>query len=64
MKYNAEIDTATGYFLVSIILLFVAIGPIFTIAALNTVFNTDIPYNIYTWLSFAWLHISIFLSNK
>ena len=35
----------------------VFVGPYFSIQAVNTLFNTGIELNIYTWLSAAWIHL-------
>lgn len=42
------------------LLVLLGVGPFLTIAALNTVFNLGIAYNIYTWLSVVWLNITTF----
>lgn len=34
-----------------------ALLPIFSIMALNTLFNLEIPLTLFTWLSALWLHI-------
>ena len=36
------------------------ISPFLTIAAINTLFNLSIAYNIYTWLSVGWLNLTTF----
>lgn len=35
----------------------VFIGPYFSILAVNTLFNTGIELNLYTWLAAAWINI-------
>ena len=42
------------------LLVLLGIGPFLTIFAINTVFNLSIAYNIYTWLSVAWLNLTTF----
>ncbi len=42
------------------LLVLLGIGPFLTIAAINTVFNLSIAYNIYTWLSVCWLNLVTF----
>lgn len=46
--------------LIAIILFLIIIGPIFTIAALNTLFALGIAYNIYTWFAVLWLQFLLF----
>ena len=54
MKYVAIIGVLV--FLLGMLI----IGPFLTIFAINTVFNLSIAYNIYTWLSVAWLNLTTF----
>ena len=42
------------------LLVLLGIGPFLTIAAINTVFNLNIAYSIYTWLSVVWLNLTTF----
>ena len=42
------------------LLVLLGIGPFLTVAAINTVFNLSIAYNIYTWLSVVWLNLTTF----
>ena len=44
-----------GAALILLVIALVTIGPIFTILALNTVFNLSIPITFWTWLSTFWL---------
>ncbi len=46
-------------FIFLILVLFVVVGPLASIAALNTLFNTNIDMNFWTWLSMAWVHMVI-----
>lgn len=41
--------------IIFLVLFLVIVGPVFTIWSLNTLFNTEIPLNIWTWLSMAWM---------
>lgn len=54
MKYVAIVGVLV--FLLGMLI----IGPFLTIFAINTVFNLSIAYNIYTWLSVAWLNLTTF----
>lgn len=36
------------------------VGPLFTIASLNTLFNLNIAYTVWTWLSVAWMNLVTF----
>ena len=42
------------------LLVILGLGPLLSIAALNALFNLGIAYNIYTWLSVAWLNFTTF----
>ena len=42
------------------LLVLLGLGPILTIVSLNALFNLGIAYNIYTWLSVAWLNFTTF----
>jgi len=42
-------------FLILIIVIAIIVGPLFTIWALNTLFNLDIAYNFYNWLAASWI---------
>ena len=54
------IGKITGYlFVVVLVVLLIILGPLATIAALNTLFGLQIAYTFWTWLSVAWLHILI-----
>lgn len=48
-----------GVTLVALIVLLVAIGPIFTIMALNTLFKTGIDLTIGTWFAALWLGLLV-----
>ena len=54
MKYVAVIGALV--FLLGML----TISPFLTIAAINTLFNLSIAYNIYTWLSVGWLNLTTF----
>jgi hypothetical protein len=41
--------------LISLLIVLVSVGPIFTIWALNALFGTGIAVNFWTWLSVVWL---------
>lgn len=43
--------------LLALVVAIVFVGPYFSIQAVNTLFNTGIELNIYTWLSAAWIHV-------
>ena len=56
---------STLLIIVAAVLVF--IGPYFSILAVNTLFNTGIELNIYTWLSAAWINMlltSATIKNK
>ena len=55
MKYVAIIGALV--FLLGML----TISPFLTIAAINTLFNLSIAYNIYTWLSVGWLNLTTFV---
>ena len=42
-----------------LILLFIFIGPFFTITALNTLFELGIEVTVGTWFAMAWLHLAL-----
>jgi len=48
-----------GVTMLALIVLIVAIGPIFSIMALNTLFNTGIELTFGTWCAALWLGIVI-----
>ena len=51
-------DTFTGIGVVTIIVLLIiliGVGPLLTIAALNTLFNLSIAYSFWTWLAMLWV---------
>lgn len=52
-------ETLAGATAILLLLFLIFIGPVFTIMALNTVFNLTIPLNVYTWLSVLWLGLVI-----
>ena len=37
----------------------IVLGPLLTIAAINTLFSTAIPYTFWTWASVAWLQVGV-----
>ena len=41
----------------ALIVLFIFIGPYFTILALNTLFGLGIEVTVGTWFAMAWLHL-------
>jgi hypothetical protein len=49
---------AFSFFLLYLAL--VIIGPLLTIASLNTLFNLSIPYEIETWAAVVWLSMITF----
>jgi hypothetical protein len=42
-----------------LIVLFIFIGPYFTILALNTLFGLGIELTVGTWFAMAWLHLAL-----
>jgi hypothetical protein len=40
--------------------LLIVIGPLLTIASLNTLFNLNIPYELETWAAVVWLSMVTF----
>ena len=40
---------------IALLILLIILGPLATIAALNTVFGLQIAYSFWTWLGVAWL---------
>jgi hypothetical protein len=46
--------------LVALLILLILVGPLVTIWSLNTLFNLDIAYTIWTWLATAWLSLVTF----
>ena len=54
MKYVAIIAALIA--LLAVIL----VGPLLTIASLNTLFGLNIAYTVYTYLSVMWLNITTF----
>lgn len=52
-------------FVLGLVVLFITLviaGPLFTIAALNTLFGLGIPYTFWTWLSMFWVGLVLFPS--
>lgn len=41
--------------LITLLIGLIGIGPVLTIASLNTLFSLNIAYNFWTWLSVVWL---------
>lgn len=37
-------------------ILFIIVGPLISIAALNTLFSLSIPFNLMTWAGMVWVH--------
>ena len=50
--------------LIILIIVLIGAGPFITIAAMNTLFNMSIAYNIWTWLSVMWLSLLAFGNSK
>ena len=53
------------YFIALIAIIVVAVvmigvGPLLTIASLNTLFNLNIAYTFWTWLSMGWMNLTTF----
>jgi Na+/proline symporter len=44
--------------LLALIVVLLGIGPILTIISINTLFMTQIPVTIYTWLAMLWLKLT------
>jgi hypothetical protein len=44
-------------FLLALIVFFIAIGPIASIWAINTLFGTEIVLSFKTWCAMAWIHM-------
>lgn len=38
----------------------IGVGPLLTIASLNTLFNLNIAYTFWTWLSMCWMNLTTF----
>ena len=57
---QGKIEVLVMVLAVVFLLVLLGIGPFLTIAAINTVFNLSIAYNIYTWLSVGWLNLTTF----
>lgn len=53
MKDTAILSSVVAIALLAIVA--ILFGPIFTIWALNLIFNLSIPITFWTWLSTAWL---------
>jgi antibiotic biosynthesis monooxygenase (ABM) superfamily enzyme len=49
--------TSTFVTLLMLVIFAIFIGPVFTIMALNTLFDTQIDLTFGTWFAMAWLHI-------
>ena len=47
--------TSLAILFIVAVLTLVFVGPFFTILAINTLFNTVIPYTLGTWLAAFWL---------
>lgn len=46
-----------GFLVIGILLLFIFIGPFFSIMALNALFGVGIELGFGTWFAMMWLHI-------
>lgn len=57
-----EVLGITG--LVILIIFLIGVGPILTLMSINTLFNMNIAYNFYTWLSTVWLCLLAFGNSK
>lgn len=54
MKYVAIIGALVALFAV------ILVGPLLTLASLNTLFGLNIAYTVWTYLSVMWLNITTF----
>jgi len=54
MKYIAIVGALV------VLLAVILVGPLLTIASLNTLFGLNIAYTLYTYLSVMWLNITTF----
>ena len=54
MKYVAIIGALVALFVM------ILVGPLLTIASLNTLFGLNIAYTLYTYLSVMWINITTF----
>ena len=50
--------------MIILLIVLIGVGPVLTIASLNTLFNLNIAYNFWTWLSVVWLGGVAFGWNK
>lgn len=57
---QGKIEVLVMVLAIVFLLVLLGIGSFLTIAAINTVFNLSIAYNIYTLLSVAWLNLTTF----
>ena len=62
MDDNAKI--LAGLFILALIVFFIAIGPICSIWALNTLFGLEIVLSFKTWCAMAWLHMLLATNVK
>lgn len=46
--------------IIFLLLLLLTVAPLFTIAAINALFNTGIAYSFWTWLAMVWLQAATF----
>ena len=46
--------------IVFLLLILMTVAPLFTIAAINTLFNTGIAYSFWNWLAMVWLQAVTF----
>jgi hypothetical protein len=48
---------STVVVIAALILFLVVLGPLITIWSLNTLFDTGIPFTLWTWLAVFWLNL-------
>ncbi len=59
MKSETKYFLGAG-FIILLLLVVLGLGPLLTIASLNTLFNLGIAYNVWTYLSVCWMNLTTF----
>lgn len=57
-------DIAMLITIIVLLIFLIGIGPILTLLSLNTLFNLQIPYTFWSWLSVSWLQFILIYRYK
>lgn len=57
-------DIAMLITIIVLLIFLIGIGPVLTLLSLNTLFNLQIPYTFWSWLSVSWLQFILIYRYK